>query len=316
MKKTVILTWVQLGLLLAGLAGFFLFPDSSIRLLLMILAAFVIGCFSLAFLYQQKRIMDFLQKEKNRYRNVPSAQMQKEEKRMMDMQIRQLEMLFLQSQINPHFLYNTLDSIRSKALLEGQKEIADMTEILSNYFRYCISNTDNLVKVREELLHVKDYIYIQKFRFEDRFDIQIHLEEESIKDLYLPKMTIQPLIENAMTHGLEKVGRKGLIDLRLFRVGNELHILVSDNGSGMNGAELEKMNEKLKNSSEFHVRTDGRHTGIAIPNINARIKMTFGDQYGIRYRSILNQGTDAEVVLPVVDDFNRMHYLEEMEWKN
>ena len=122
---------------------------------------------------------------------------------------RRVEVSALQSQINPHFLYNTLDSIRSKALLDKQTEIAAMTEILSKFFRYCISNDESLVKIKEEINHIRDYYYIQKYRFEDRIDIEIVIEDDEIYELYIPKMTLQPLIENAMIHGLERLAHQG-----------------------------------------------------------------------------------------------------------
>lgn len=211
----------------------------------------------------------------------------------------------LQSQINPHFLYNTLDSIRSKALLEGQGDIADMAEKLAVFFRYCISNREHLVKIREELKHIDDYYHIQKFRFGDRFEMNISVENDEIADFYIPRMTLQPIVENALHHGIEKSTRKGLIDIRIIENGHDVEITISDNGAGMDLADLRRLNENMENMSE--TRT-GRHNGIAVSNINRRIRMTFGEEYGIHYRSMKDAGTDAVITLPAVDDFSRSAY--------
>ena len=241
-----------------------------------------------------------------------SALREDESQRMMLMR-RQVELSFLQHQINPHFLYNTLDSIRSKALMDKQREIATMTEILSRFFRYCISSDDGLVRVGEELDHIRDYFYIQKFRFEDRFDMEIDMEREEIRELFLPRMTIQPLVENAMIHGLEKVEHKGVIRVSLMVARDRLRITVSDNGFGMTREELIRLNARLQSPFEEQLALGGEHGGIAIRNVNARLKLLFGEDSGIRYRSLIGEGTDAVVTMPAVDVFSRARYENQFE---
>lgn len=276
-------------------AAFFLLGGGSI-----VLTGYLIVC-----LNHQKKIMAFLiQKEKKERHKVIWS---KEEEKQLELIKKRIDLYTLQGQINPHFLYNTLDSIRSKALLDGQGEIASMTEILSRFFRYCISNDESLVQIREEIGHVRDYYHIQKFRFEERFSMEIQAESEEIYNYFIPKMTLQPLVENAMIHGLEKVNRKGLLIIRLIATEKKILITVSDNGAGMDIFQLDKLNERMSQILISGSRKGG-HNSIAITNVNARLKMTFGEEYGIHYRSMVNKGTDAVVTIPRIDNFMRIKY--------
>ncbi|MCC8066129.1 MAG: sensor histidine kinase [Clostridiales bacterium] len=264
-------------------------------------------------LYRQKKLIVFLTAQERRKKTqdrIPWESGETEELRLLR---KRMELSTLQEQINPHFLYNTLDSIRSRALMDGQTEIAQMTEILSRFFRYCISNNDRLVRVREELNHIQDYYYIQKYRFEDKLDMRIEVETDEIYDYYLPKMTLQPLVENAMIHGLEKSAKKGRIDLHIFLANERLVILVSDNGVGMSPEQLAALNERMSGQLYEAGRKGSRHTGIALNNVNARLKLTFGEDSGIHYRSMEGEGTDAVVTMPVVDVFARVRYEEKSQ---
>ena len=158
----------------------------------------------------------------------------------------QFQYLMLQSQINPHFLYNTLDSIRSEALKNGQTVIAEMVERLSKFFRYCISNHDSLVSLAEELRHVDDYFYIQRFRFGERFSLQTVLEETGIRDYYVPRMILQPIIENSIFHGLERKLERGEIAIEARKTEKKLYLLISDNGAGMPRKKLASIYKRKK----------------------------------------------------------------------
>ena len=127
------------------------------------------------------------------------------------------EYLALQNQINPHFLYNTLEGIRAEAVISGVDTIAEMTEALATYFRYTISQVDNLVTLEEELANVENYYYIQKFRFGDRLDLMIRYDcedEYSVLQCQIPKLTLQPIVENSIYHGLEQKMEKGHLDIK------------------------------------------------------------------------------------------------------
>lgn len=231
--------------------------------------------------------------------------------KQLDRQRRQSELNALQYQINPHFLYNTLDTIRGQALLDGKADIAKMTEKLSRFFRYSISNRDPIVRAEEEIRHIEDYLYIQKKRFGDRFDAVICQESPDIADFYMLKLLLQPLVENAITHGLEHMREKGLVTIAFFKTEKKLIIHVEDNGVGIPEEKLFELNDKLRSAQIFLPQKPGRHNGIAVQNVNARIRMTFGEEYGIHYRSAVGEGTIAVVTLPLVDDFSRIRYLEE-----
>lgn len=218
------------------------------------------------------------------------------------------ELSALQYQINPHFLYNTLDNIRAQAYKDGSHDIAQMTEKLSRFFRYAISNRSALVTVDEELIHIDDYYYIQKKRFGNRFEMKVILEDEELRRCYMPKLLLQPLVENAIVHGLEKRKEGGIVTIRLFNLETDILIEVWDNGAGMREEALHELNERLE-SNKFGIPTrSGRNNGIAIQNVNARIRLTFGDDYGIRYRSMEGYGTTARVRIPYVDQYNRAEY--------
>jgi len=219
----------------------------------------------------------------------------------------EIEYKLLQSQINPHFLYNTLDSIRSEALKHNENEIASMIERLSRFFRYSISSTGNFVKISEELNHINDYYYIQKFRFEERLEMVIKIDSEELKECYIPKMTLQPLIENAITHGLEKKLNPGLITIHIFGTKKKVYIQIEDNGVGIESELLKKINDKLI-SSDLKFDRISKNSGIALLNVNARLKMFFGKTYGIKVRSLVNVGTTMEIIVPRVSDNELAEY--------
>lgn len=264
---------------------------------------------SIASMRRQEKLLDFLVRESKAARNRPPAQeWDEEEAERLGLLRRRVELSALQNQINPHFLYNTLDSIRSQALSDGQQDIASMTEKLSKFFRYCISNKENMVKIREEVSHILDYYYIQKYRFEERFEMELKVENEEIYDLYIPKLTLQPLVENAISHGLEKVTRKGIVSVSLLSTAAKVVVTVADNGIGMTEEELDRLNERMQQNQYRVTSQQGRNNGIALLNVNSRIRLTFGEEFGIHYRSSQNVGTQAVVTLPRVDEFERVRY--------
>lgn len=306
MRKTILIySIVTVCLFLTGILLAVRAPLYWVILLTLISCGLAVA--GLIFDWKEQKLMQFLIQD-NKKKSVSTVHWDEEELNKLHLLQRRVELSSLQSQINPHFLYNTLDSIRSKALLDGQEEIASMTEILSRFFRYCISNDGALVKVREEVKHINDYYYIQKYRFEDRMSMELIMEEDEIQELYLPKMTLQPLVENAMIHGLEKLARQGVVTIRLFATEKKLLISIADNGAGMEHDELRRLNEKME-SQLFDAEKKGkRHNGIALTNVNTRIKLTFGKEYGIHYRSKLGSGTEGLITLPRIDEFGRVKY--------
>lgn len=210
---------------------------------------------------------------------------------------KQAELTALQSQINPHFLCNTLESIRGQALLDGNYEIAKMMEALASFFRYSISRRGNFVTLRDELNNIKNYMMIQRYRFNNRFSLEIIIEEDDEKayDYLIPRLILQPVVENAIYHGLEELPEGGKVAIEVTLTENILILTVSDNGKGMDPKTLSELNARI-HSANMDMGDNG--TGIALPNIHKRIQLLFGEEYGVNIYSTLNQGTDVEIILP------------------
>lgn len=212
----------------------------------------------------------------------------------------QTKLVALQNQINPHFLYNTLDVIRSEAIIEGAKNVSDMIQTLSRLFRYGISGCEDLVTVSDELRHVLDYFRIQQYRFMDRYLLRVETPDEpGWEALLLPKLSIQPLVENAILHAFQNQSSPGTITIRVEATGQAMRITVADNGSGMTLAELTGLRARLDAEARGMYTVLGKDTtGIALENINKRIKLFFGDSYGMSVSSFPGVGTDVILYLP------------------
>lgn len=231
---------------------------------------------------------------------------------------KQAEYLALQNQINPHFLYNTLEGIRSEALIAGVDSIAEMTEALATFFRYTISNLENLVTLEDELANIENYYYIQQFRFGEKLELNIRYEhgedddfdEMDVLQCRLPKLTLQPIVENAIFHGIEKKIGKGHLIIRISTSNERLYLKISDDGLGMKEDQLHRLNERLR---RLDIETEEKETGerrparggIAVVNVNRRIKLLFGEEYGIHIYSREGIGTDAVVTLPLMREDGR-----------
>lgn len=215
---------------------------------------------------------------------------------------RQAQYLALQNQINPHFLYNTLEAIRGDALSAGMENIATITEAVATFFRYTISNMDNLVTLEEELANAENYFAIQNYRFGDRIGMQVEIEKgsEAARDFKIPKLTLQPIIENAIIHGLEHQVGPGKVSVNIGTDGQRLLIEVTDDGVGMPESVLDEINRRLK-KPETTIKGEEkvRIGGIALVNVDNRIKLLFGEPFGLRVSSILGWGTRVEIVLPI-----------------
>ena len=205
----------------------------------------------------------------------------------------------LHSQINPHFLYNTLEMIRSQALDRDVSEIADMAETLANMFRYNIGQPQSLATFEQELENVKNYFLIQQYRFQNRFELQIDIDSEDseILECQIPRLTIQPIVENAVHHGLERRSGKGMVRISAFLTEQRLIIRISDDGAGMSRTQAEALREKL-NAGMDGIITSGTRHGIALVNINERLKLYFGEEYGLSFSSAEQCGTIVELILP------------------
>ena len=222
--------------------------------------------------------------------------------RTLDMSKRQAQYRALQNQINPHFLYNTLEAIRGDALCEGIDSIADTTEALSTFFRYTITDTGNLVSVEDELENVENYFKIQQYRFGDKLDMRVNFPDDyaRILECKLPKLTLQPVVENAIFHGLEAKAEGGVIIISLEMTEKKLLINIHDDGIGIDEEELIKINQRLEITSGPLTEEKRKRGGIALPNVSRRIKLLFGDEYGIHIYSIPNLGTEVRISVPII----------------
>lgn len=228
----------------------------------------------------------------------------------LEMLRRKSEFTALQNQINPHFLYNTLETIRSQAITDGDKEIAEMVERLSSIFRYSISRKGELVPLRDELNNIRNYMTIMEFRFYDRFTLEIDIDEEEgrVYDFYIPRLILQPIVENAINHGLGATVKGGIVGIEV-ALADDLIITVSDNGKGMSLRELDDLNQKIHSTDFFgKVKEDPgkKSTGIALVNVNKRIQLLYGKKYGLNVYSSENCGTDVEIILPIIDNMENL----------
>lgn len=223
----------------------------------------------------------------------------------------QAEISSLQSQINPHFLYNTLETIRGKALAHKEEDIATMIEMLARLFRYNISRSDKVASLAEEVENVRNYITIQNFRFENRFRLIEDFSDlgETIDRCLLPTLTLQPLVENAIHHGLERKEGRGTILLRGFLTDEELIVQVQDDGVGIDEETLAHIRDSLMHSEAVPVsQKSGAHNGIALANVQRRIRLSYGANYGLNIMSASGFGTKVEIVLPKAVFERRGHF--------
>ncbi|WP_372635234.1 sensor histidine kinase [Cohnella sp.] len=199
---------------------------------------------------------------------------------------RKSELKVLQSQINPHFLYNTLDSIIWMAERRKHEEVVEMTSSLAKLFRAIINRNDETVPVRVELEHITHYLSIQKMRYKDKLDFRIEADP-AMMDYKLPKIILQPIVENAIYHGIKNKPGLGMIRISGSVHEQHLEFVIADNGIGM---EPERLEHILKPS-------EGPTASIGIRNVNERIRL-FGGEYGIRIKSAPGDGTEVTVLLP------------------
>ncbi len=213
---------------------------------------------------------------------------------------RKAELTFLQSQINPHFLYNTLESIKGLAAEEGSSKIFELTKALALFFRYSVKGSD-MVPLERELTIIKNYIFIHQIRFGKRLQVEYDIRTECLSCL-VPKMILQPIVENAIKHGIEPLERTGLLVLKGDRDGEKLYLSVNDNGTGISLEKLEEINHTIECRSATEDLNDDSASGIGLANVHNRIRMIFGEAYGIRMTSKPKVGTTVSITIPVRGD--------------
>ena len=197
----------------------------------------------------------------------------------------------LQAQINPHFLYNTLDIIVWQIENEKQSEAVHTVTALARFFRLSLGKGKNIVTVKAEIDHVKNYLMIQHMRFKNKFDYEFEIAED-VLELSSLKLMLQPMVENAIYHGMEFMDGDGLIKIKAWREADELYLSVTDNGLGMTEDKVAMVLAGKSNSG------NGRGSGIGVKNVNERIKLYFGEDYGLKIDSEPDVGTTIIIHLP------------------
>ena len=197
--------------------------------------------------------------------------------------LREYEIKALHSQINPHFLYNTLDTIIWMAEFEDNEKVISITKSLANYFRLSLSNGHEKIPLKDEIMHTKEYLFIQKQRYEDKLSYFFNIEDERLLSIEVPKIIIQPIVENSIYHGIKNLSGNGIITIDVYRQNSTVNISVKDNGIGF---------EKAK---QFKKSKTG---GVGTQNVDKRIKFYYGKNYGV-FINKDSKTEGAEVIIKI-----------------
>ena len=207
--------------------------------------------------------------------------------------MRYAELRLLQEQINPHFLYNTLDTIVWLVESNDNEKAIDVVMSLSKLFRLVLSKGQELISIRDEEEHIKNYLSIQQVRYNDILEYSIDIDKELYR-YEIQKLTLQPLVENSLYHGIKYKRAKGIIEVIGRKDGNEIVLTIKDDGVGMDTETLNGLREKISKKCKD---TD---SGFGLANVNERIRMYFGEEYGMTINSALNEGTEIVIRIPAI----------------
>ena len=210
-----------------------------------------------------------------------------------EVNLRKTELKALQAQINPHFLYNTLDSIAWMCEQGRNADAVNMVHALAKLFRISISKGHELIPIAKEIEHAESYLQIQKYRYKNRFTYHFHVDSSCLEYL-CNKITIQPFLENAINHGLDLMVDEGRIDVSVFQEGDDILFHVEDNGVGMSQEQIDAI----------MAQGPKENGGIGIRNVNDRLQIYFGKEYGVKISSQLDMGTCVEIRMPKVKEGN------------
>lgn len=218
-----------------------------------------------------------------------------EDVKLEQLQLRDAELKLLQSQISPHFLYNTLDTIIWLAEDKQYEEVIKMVNALSDFFRTSVSKGKDFITIMEEKSHVESYLKIQQFRYQDILEYEIQIPEE-LGHYKVLKLTLQPLVENALYHGIKTKRGKGKILITGIRQEDTIVLIVSDNGSGMTKEALEQVRKDINRGG-----TEEPYNGFGLYNVNERIRLNYGEEYGLTMESEEGIGTKSIIKIPAIE---------------
>ena len=203
------------------------------------------------------------------------------------------EIKTLQAQINPHFLSNTLNTVKWLANAQKADNIETLVSSLIKLLHVSMGKGGDYISIREEIEYIRSYIQIQEFRYFDKFEVIFNIEED-ILDYKILKFILQPIIENSIIHGIGPMDQKGLISVKAYKSEEELFFSVTDNGAGICDDKIEQVLKSNGSSSTF--------SRIGIYNVNERIKLNFGEQYGLNIQSVEGLYTSVEIILPIIKE--------------
>ncbi|BBI31958.1 sensor histidine kinase [Cohnella abietis] len=209
------------------------------------------------------------------------------------------EMEALQAQINPHFIYNTLETLRMKALINEDREVSEMALFLGKLLRYSIIKSGEIVTVKQELEHLTNYIKLQNYRFKNRYHLTIAIDPE-LEKYAMIKLVFQPIVENAIFHGLEKRSGQGTITISSKMEGEYYYVLFEDDGVGISPEQVKKLNSRIQLGNVAPNDKGDTGNGIGLHNVNERIKLHYGTKYGLTIESELDKGVIVFLKLPSV----------------
>lgn len=205
--------------------------------------------------------------------------------------IREQELKFLRAQINPHFLYNTLFSIRCTVDMKKNAEASKMIDLLVDMLRKNLHSASCLHTISEEAISIKDYVYLARYGYEKKIDIEFEIEN-GLETYMIMKFLLQPLVENAIFHGIELKFIDGIIRIIIYKSNNKLIVSINDNGCGIDKDTIDRINDTEQKSDFFG------HIGVG--NVRKRIQENYGDEYGLNIESIVGDGTTIKLVLPLI----------------
>ena len=214
-----------------------------------------------------------------------------EKVRQEEITLRKTELKALQAQINPHFLYNTLDAIAWMCEAGRNEDAVEMVNALARLFRISISRGHELIPIEKELQHAQSYLHIQNFRYKNQFQYTFDVDETCLQ-YYCNKITLQPIIENAIYHGMDRMVDEGMIRIGIHQMDDKIIFTVEDNGVGMTEEQCLEVLQK----------EPGDRAGIGIKNVNDRIKIYFGEEYGLAIESELDEGTRVTITMPKITE--------------
>ena len=216
---------------------------------------------------------------------IQSLRIQMENNRKMAELVSMAQNKQLESQFNPHFLYNTLDSIIWSLRMRQVEESIEMLTALTDFFKISLSKGRDIITIEEEVKHIKSYLSIQHRRYQEKFDYDIHVDP-SILSCRTPKLILQPVVENAIYHGIKPMEEKGYIYIHIFPQEGDVILQVQDTGMGMDEDTCRRLNRELDTIS-----SDQQGTGYGVRNVNDKIKIVYGSKYGVTIESAMGEGT-------------------------